>query len=368
MIKLLILCSVLALVYSTDTNPHDYFVKKNICEVISQSKLDKFNHAMKIKCDWSKFRDENNKLVASKQSYRDSKFIYEIIFTPSAVPSDIEKYKIINEGLFSNFRLRSLSFQNLGIVKVEPGAFDSFCCKSSLATLDLSKNHLIRLDASALSSLRRLVRLNLASNRLSLSENNFESLKNLRYLDLSDNNIQYLPSNLLAGVTELELVNLDNNNLRKVDACIFDLIQKSELSRKLFPAKIELTQNPMDCDCALFYLARHRGYRVEANCVNPSFYIDKPFSTLKLEDPSKRCDYSAMEDKCELPTNTESLIASVIVLSVLLGLFFICCILCCCKYMSANDRAERVERDLRMLRSPAYEKSFSNGDKAKLLA
>ena len=95
-----------------------------------------------------------------------------------------------------------------GIVTVEAGAFDAYCCKNSLETLDFSKNHLIRLDTIALIDLSRLIRLNLAKNFLSLSETNFKFLRNLRYLDLSHNNIQYLPSNLFNGLTELELVRI----------------------------------------------------------------------------------------------------------------------------------------------------------------
>jgi len=370
--RTIFLFSILAIAYSTNTHPHDHFVQKQICEVISSRQYDKFNSGMKLKCDWSKFRDENNKLLNSKQSYRGSEYIYEIVFTPSAVPSDIEKYKVVNSGLFSNIRLSSVSFQNLGIVTVEVGAFDSYCCESSLKTLDLSKNHMIRLDTDALKNLKRLTRLNLGNNHLSLNEENFKFLKNLRYLDLSKNHIQYLPSNLLAGVSELEMISFEDNNLRTIDACVFDLAQKSSMSRKYFPAKIDLTGNSINCDCSLFYLARHRGYNITANCISPSFYVSKTFASLVNEDPSGRCSYSEMEDVC-VNANTRALKIAVCVLAIFTAIFFLCTCVCCCKYMSASDQSEKFKNELNRARiipqsdSNVNKYVDSNCDKEKLL-
>ena len=187
-------------------HPHEYFLLKHICIKLSEHQYDKYNFGMKLKCEWPKFLDENVKLVNSKQSFRDSEFIYDIAFTPSAIPSDIQRYKVVPAGLFANFRLNTVSFQNLGIVRVEEGAFDKFCCENTLETLDLSKNVLVRLDADTLVNLGRLTRLNLSQNRIALSEHNFRSLRNLRYVDLSLNNLQFLPSYLFTGVSELELV------------------------------------------------------------------------------------------------------------------------------------------------------------------
>ncbi len=118
LLKLITLISILAIVANCNsldpTNPHEIFVQKKICDILSENHMGKYSSVVKIKCNWARFKDENNNLIASKQMYRGSKHLYEIIFTASTVPSDIEKYKIINKGLFSNFRLKSLSFQNLG--------------------------------------------------------------------------------------------------------------------------------------------------------------------------------------------------------------------------------------------------------------
>ena len=164
---------------------------------------------------------------------------------------------------------------------------------------------------------------------------------------------------------------MDNNNLRSIDACVFDLVQTSQLSRKLFPAKIELTQNPIDCDCDLFYLSRHRGYNVQANCASPSFYAaKKSFAELTKEDPSKRCDYKAMEKACQNAGASDLLICAVIVLAVLFAFFCLSCLVCCCKYMSAKERAEQLQMKLDMVKlsPPTKTASYASSDKAKLLA
>jgi len=164
-------------------------------------------------------------------------------------------------------------------------------------------------------------------------------------------------------------VNLDANNLRSIDACVFDLVQTSKLSRKLFPTKIQLTQNPINCDCDLFYLSRHRGYNVQANCASPVFYVDRSFTSLDKEDPSKRCDYKSMEKACQNKGASDLLVCAVIVLAVLFVFFCLSCLVCCCKYMSAKDRAEQLQMKLDMVRSPPSKAAnFSSSDKEKLLA
>ena len=112
--KILILFSVVTLAaHCVDINPHDILVEKKICSISSNNTKTSYVSIIKMTCIWNEFRDENNNIIANKQSYRGTRYIYEIIFTKPFVPSEIEKYKIINKGLFSNFRLKSLSFQNL---------------------------------------------------------------------------------------------------------------------------------------------------------------------------------------------------------------------------------------------------------------
>ncbi len=94
----------------------------------------------------------------------------------------------------------------IGIVSIENGAFNTKLNENSLESIDLSKNHLVRLDAEVLAGLKRLRRLNLAYNHLSFSEKNFENNDKLQSIDLSNNNIQYLPSHLFSGLNDLESV------------------------------------------------------------------------------------------------------------------------------------------------------------------
>ena len=70
----------------------------------------------------------------------------------------------------------------LDIVQLEENALDKYCCQDTLETLDLSNNQIIRLDTISLKNLGRLEQLNLHNNKLSLCEQNFKKLRNLKKL------------------------------------------------------------------------------------------------------------------------------------------------------------------------------------------
>ena len=60
----------------------------------------------------------------------------------------------------------------------------------------------------------------------------------------------------------MKSLNLSKNNIATVDACSLSSIQQSSLMRQLQPARIQLSDNPLDCDCDLFFLSRHMAYQV----------------------------------------------------------------------------------------------------------
>lgn len=130
--------------------------------------------------------------------------------------------------------------------------------------------------------------LNLSSNRLSLGEHNFEKNIHLRVLDVSNNDLQFLSPRVFAHLHELEWLGVARNNIRKIDACTFANVQMSPISAKYAPVYIDLKQNPIECDCQVFYLSRYLGYRVNLICDKPSYYNGKMLDALKREDPAYR--------------------------------------------------------------------------------
>ena len=80
-----------------------------------------------------------------------------------------------------------------------------------LIELDLSNNHLIKLDKSLLKSSRFLLKLNLSSNGFEfLEEELFVNLKQLVSLDLSNNSIKSV-SFLNVGLSKLRDLNIQFN-------------------------------------------------------------------------------------------------------------------------------------------------------------
>jgi len=105
-----------------------------------------------------------------------------------------------------------------------------------------------------------LERIDLSNNNLQVSDGNFKYNKNLRIINLSGNQIQYLPNRIFDHLNELESIDLSNNFLHSIDACAFNRIQVSPIRRRLSPAKVSLFNNPLECDCDIFYLSRHLNF------------------------------------------------------------------------------------------------------------
>jgi Leucine-rich repeat (LRR) protein len=190
---------------------------------------------------------------------------------PSAVRSDDVRFQVVSKKLFQNMKLKSLSLRNLGLRTIEVDAFDKDCCQQYLESLDLTGNYLRRLDEKLLSNLNALERLVLANNQLAFGERNFQANKRLRHVDLSGNSLQYLTPNLFYGLNRLESIELSRNNLHSIEACVFDIIDSNSVAARYNPPTIYLNENPIECDCDLFYLNRHRNYKLNLTCSTPEF-------------------------------------------------------------------------------------------------
>ena len=284
--------------------------------------------------------------------------------------------------MFRNFRVRSVTMKNLGIKHIEYDTFGIKCCQNTLESLDLSNNKLTRFDSNQLVNLKRLERLDLSNNNLQFSDANFANNKNLRAINLSGNQLQYLPFRLFDKLTELESVDLSNNHLQTVDSCTFNRIQMSPISRQYNPARVSMLNNPLECECDLFYLSRHLNMVLNLTCATPQVYANKRFDQLKNEDPSFRCQYKLMEKSCN-PSNNLIEIVVIIVLACLTGFFFSIAFCCLCKNMGEQSSMKKLKKEMennkkpRLVRpKPVYvdsktgvlQNSNSYSDKEKLLA
>jgi hypothetical protein len=293
---------------------------------------------LKIKCDWNKFVDSTKDPArfkldeAKKNSLR---LFYEFEFTTAAKSND-PSFQRVTKNVFTNFNVKSLSMKNLGLTSIDQDAFTKENFGSDLHTLDLSNNNLKRLDKKTLEHLSGLSKLFLANNRLSLGENNFQNNHRLEVIDLSNNQLQYLTSHVFDNLNRVEKVNLNNNDLRSIDACIFANIHKNKLTRK--NTVINLNNNPIECDCALFYLNRFKNYQLNLTCNAPPFYQGRPFDDLFREEPSYKCKYEEMESKCNDESHAFTYLVLFIVFASLFALFFLISCVCCIRAMKLNSK------------------------------
>ena len=323
---------------------------------------------IKLKCDWNKYVDAtaNPELLEQRlQAFRknraksdnktttlapsDVENIFGIEFVPSSVKSDDPRYQTIRSKLFTNMRLRTVSFRQLNIRSIDVAAFDDKCCKKDLERLDLTGNHLSRIDERLLANLDRLQVLLLANNQLQFGENNFKANINLIQLDLSGNGLQYLPNKLFANLHELVSIDLSNNNLQTINACTFNKLLINPLAKAYFPTQVNLLGNPIECNCDIFYINRYLKIQLNLTCARPEFYSGKQFKELTAEDPSERCNYKRMDKLCKIAANEDDswIISLVVIVLLILAtlLFLLISIMCLMRNISLNKKLKALQSD-----------------------
>ena len=186
--------------------------------------------------------------------------IYDLEFILTNTPSSDIIYQNEDESIFKNFHIKSVSMKSLGIKYIDNSPFGIKCCQNTLESIDFSGNKLTRFDSNQLVNLKYLERIDLSNNNLQVSDGNFKYNKNMRIINLSGNQIQYLQNRIFDHLNELESIDLSNNFLHSIDACAFNRIQVSPIRRRLSPAKVSLFNNPLECDCDIFYLSRHLNF------------------------------------------------------------------------------------------------------------
>lgn len=335
-----------------------FFQDRNVCreQFGTRKVFEGFYTLIKLKCEWHAFVDTSDDasraaLVQDTDTRRRPQRpstaleIYEIEFYPGQKIGP--KYKTISSKNFKGINLRSLKLSGLNIERIDDDAFDVASNGKYLQSLDLSRNSLKRIDSHALANLKSIQHLNLSSNRLTFGENNFEHNVHLRTLDLSNNDLQFISPKTLSHLNSLEWLSLAHNHLKKVDACTFASVQVSTISSKYSPVYIDLNENPIDCDCQLFYLNRHLNYRLNATCNSPAYYKGKRFDQLKREDPAYRCNYEGMHAKChpQSQLSDRDFYFVVIAASTIAVLLLVTCC-CCCNSIAQSGKTMQAKSAL----------------------
>jgi len=145
--------------------------------------------------------------------------------------------------LFSDTKeLKELHLQNNSLNVLAPGLFNdltqlmvldisrneltsewinsaTFAGLLRLVVLDVSDNHVSKLEASLFRDLYSLQILRLEGNIIdNIPENTFASLYNLHTLILSNNKLSVIDSSTLNGLYVLSLLSLDNNDIESIDS------------------------------------------------------------------------------------------------------------------------------------------------------
>lgn len=177
--------------------------------------------------------------------------------------------------------LKQLNLTGCSIVNITNNAFRGlggliYDPQSGLKNLSLSFNALDKFPVTALKQLHNLNKLEIGGNFIeNLNEGDLAGLPHLRELDLSDSpNLVHLGSNLLAKNPALNVISVSACHQVWIEADAFTLpsiegeerqlrLRLSDLEWNEVPedivdwsqvSTIDLTSNPLDCDCKLLWL------------------------------------------------------------------------------------------------------------------
>ena len=115
---------------------------------------------------------------------------------------------------------------------------------ASTIHLDLAKYGLKILPTNAFASAPYLQKLDLQNNDIyKIEDGAFQTLKHLELLDLSRNSIESISKNMFIGLEKLERLKLNDNRLQT--------LENGSLSHLTSLTKLELADNSFVCNCSL---------------------------------------------------------------------------------------------------------------------
>lgn len=155
---------------------------------------------------------------------------------------------------------------------------------SELNELDFSYNKISKIDRNTFKSLPNLKRLDLSHNLLESIDHTFGQRTALEYLDLSSNVMKVVGSNLIALNPRLKSLNLAHNGITELKQADF---RNAPGSLK----HIDLTGNPINCDCSLRWVNSTFAVHVAipGTCATPEEYKDSKLRTTS-RNMNERCD------------------------------------------------------------------------------
>jgi len=231
----------------------------------------------------------------------------------------------LNAGAIYQYNLQHLSYlasldlsSNLLEGSLSPPSFDLF--PPNLRTLDLSLNSISRLASNTFTPLSRLTRLSLEGNAVEKVEDGaFSGLTSLTSLDLSHNSIVTLATDSLAGLPSLTHLNLAHNHLQVVSESLAPsspllsslLLMDNDIATVAEGAldvvkdlkQLDLTGNPLDCDCHLSYLhgwlTSRSNFSSMALCATPPALANAPLAS--LPSPPTCSDEEQLDSQMDMP-------------------------------------------------------------------
>lgn len=207
--------------------------------------------------------------------------LYEVF--PNLIAIDIYECSVtsVNKSHFKNLtKLETLGLSNNMIENISGYSFDDLV---NLEDLNLIYNGIQVLDGMTFSALKMLKTLNLGYNRIQfLHPKTFDKLVNVEYINLDGNRIAFLHRNIFKNLISLKTINIASNKLEKIPKNLFKTTLKLE--------EIRLGENKIKyLDANMFdHLSNLQIVDFDNNVCVKSFYFAADFKNM-IHDLKQNC-------------------------------------------------------------------------------